>query len=759
MSSQWESPEDMASVEETPKEFDLSDYWAIIFKCRRLIVLCVGVGLAAAALASILAKPTYKAVTVLSIEKDVGSPVAINSIEQLAAGFDPEFLPTQMRLMRSREIGERVVRRLNLVAGLEPSGKRSGFFRPVGKDAGPAKSAVTSRAVGVQSQTSVAPIRGTNLVELSCVAATPRLAADLANAVADSFIEWNLETRFRAVGETSEFLSAQIQQLRNELDAKEKELLAYGRQKDIVAAEPAASGTMQNLQALNADYATAMADRVTREARYYEIRNGRPEAVVDMVSSGLISQLRNEQSRLERDYAEKLNLYKPEWPAMQQLKVQIDKGRQHLDSVIQETVAKARETAKSDYQTALRREANLKGVLGLQKSEAMNLNSNAVEYNNLRLEIQTKKTLLDNLLKRQGETEVMSRLRGERVSNIRVVDRALPPGSRFSPSYRKNGLMGLLSGGVLGLGLAFFLSYLDRSLRTAEDVERHLQVPALGVIPAVGANAGKGYAYMHGPRLYRRKKGEPAGEEQVSIELLPHQHPRSRVAERYRAFRTSLLLSQAGGVKSIVITSSFSREGKTATAANLAVVLGQLGKRVLLVDADLHRPRLHEIFRVSNRTGLVSILAENLNPERAVVPTEVPDVFLLPSGPSTPNPSGLLSSEAMGNLLDLARMNYDYVILDGPPVVPVADSIVVGHQTDGVVLCVKGGETPRQDAASACEKLRRSGVRILGVLINNLVEETDRYRKRYDYDDQYYAGEPVVAGERRSPVVAATRLI
>src|SRR5262249_14062758 len=294
-----------------------------------------------------------------------------------------------------------------------------------------------------------------------------------------------------------------------------------------------------------------------------------------------------------------------------------------------------------------------------------------------------------------------------------IVDRALPPSSRFSPSYRRNGLIGLLAGSALGLGLAFLFSYLDRSVRSAEDVERHLQLPVLGVIPSVGVLA-KGHG-SSAPRLHRKSKDE-SGAPPPAIELLPHREPRSRTAERYRVFRTALLLSRAGGIRSIVITSTFPKEGKTATAANLAVVLGQLGKRVLLVDADLHRPRLHEVFRISNRTGLVSVLAEDLNPDRAIAKTDVPDVFVLPSGPSSPNPSGLLSSEAMSNFLEFARLNFEYVILDAPPVAAVADALVLGHQTDGVVLRVHGGKTRREHVTGVRDKLFRSNVRILGVL-------------------------------------------
>jgi len=305
------------------------------------------------------------------------------------------------------------------------------------------------------------------------------------------------------------------------------------------------------------------------------------------------------------------------------------------------------------------------------------------------------------------------------------------------------------------VGLALFLSYMDRSLRSAEDVEKHLQLPALGFIPALGSLGARKSVYG----LLRRKKtaGVPE-EEQGPIELLPHRYTRSRIAESYRAFRAALLLSRAGGVKVIAVTSSFPREGKTSTSANLAVVLGQLGKRVLLVDADLHRPRLHEVFHVSNRTGLVSILAEDQEPAMAILKTEVPDVFLVPAGPSSPNPSALLASEAMVRFLELSRVNFDYVIVDAPPVAPVADALLIGHECDGVVLCVWGGETPREEVRRVRDKLLWANVRILGVLISNLVEEPGGYYgKGYIYGDAYYRGEQQPAPDRR-PAAAAQRV-
>jgi succinoglycan biosynthesis transport protein ExoP len=713
--------EDAPGPEERPAEIHISEYWAIVVKHRRVVLLCVAAALALAAVVSVLTRPSYLATVVLAAEREQGSPLDPNWQPLAYGGYDPEFLPTQTRLLKSREVCARVVRKLNLVenslinpgrAALPPAGSKSG-------SPSSAEAVTTALAEKIRGGIQVEPVRGTNLLELSYAGPSPKLTADVANGLAEAYIDWNLEAKFQMVAQASKFLTTEIEQLKSELQAKEKQLLESGGEKNVVSTDPQANAALQSLDTLNRDYTAAVSDRIAKETRYYELRTARPETVADSLSNGLVTQLSNDQAKLERDYAEKLNLFKPEWPAMQQLKAQIEKGRQHLDAVTARTVEQARERARSDYEAAVRREESLKAPLQAQQSEA-------IASTNLRVEVQTKRALLDSLSKRQAETEMIARLGGERASNIRIVDRALPPSSPFKPSYARNGLLALLAGGAIGVGLVLFLSYLDRSLRTPEQVERYLYLPALGVIPAVGT-AGGHHGYIHGPWLRRNKRKVASSGEPDAIELLPKREPRSRVAESYRAFRTALLLSHAGGVKSIVITSSFSQEGKTATAVNLAVVLGQLGKRVLLVDADLHRPHLHEVLHIANRSGLVSILAESLEPGRALVKTDIQGVWFVPAGPASPNPSGLLSSEAMGGFLDFARANFDYVVLDASPVMPVADVLVLGTQTDGVVLCVHGGRTPREQVARVRDRLLRSNVRILGVLINNLIEEADGY--------------------------------
>jgi len=741
-----------------PHEVHLSEYWAVVVKRWRIVAVCVAVALLTAAGKTVLMTPLYKATVVINVERDKGSPVDIGG-QQYYEWWNPEFIPTQTRLMRSREIARRAAVRLNLAEDSDFVPRLSGAARKAGAAAGAeteGNGPIAQAAERVQGGVSTEPIRGTNLVELSFVALKPTTAADVANAVAEAYIDWTLEARFNMASQATKFLAAQAEQVKGEIEEKERELQAYGRQKDIVSIDPTQNVTLQKLESLNKDYAEAVGDRVTKEARYYEIQNAKPDAMAESLSGGLVTQLRNDLLKLEREYSEKLNVYKPEWPAMQQLRAQIQKGKEHLNTVIEETVAKAREQAKADYQTAQRREESLKDVLRGQKAEAMTLNSNAVEYNNLRVEVSTKRALLDTLLKRQSETEMTTRLKGTRESSIRIVDRAIPPGSRFSPSYRKNGMLGLFLGLLGGLGLAFILEYLDRSIRSPEQVESILKLPALGVIPSVNETTGKGYGY--GRYAYGARKQKSSGERKATeapvIELLPHLHLRSVVAEAYRSFRTSLLLARAGGWKTLVVTSSLPGEGKTATSVNLAVVLGQLGRRVLIVDADLHKPHVHEVLGVSNRVGLVSVLAEGADFEKAIQATKLPGVSVLPAGPVSPNPSGLLASEGMERLLEIQKGIFDHVVIDSPPVQAVADALILGNLSDGVVLCVKGGETAREVVVRTRDKLSRAGARVLGVLINNLPSPAGGYGGYYPYkgDGTYGYGD---AQEREDASAAA----
>jgi capsular exopolysaccharide synthesis family protein len=739
-------PHDLAheSPEEGGAGLDLGQYWRVVVKRWKLAAACVVVSLGWSALHTFLTPPSYRATATLDIEPDRGNPFDVGSTTQLFYMYNPEFLPTQLRLLKSRELSERAVERLNLAENREANPQSSGFLK--GKldptQGRTANDAITSAAIGIQGRIEVNQIKETNLVELSFVDTKPQRAAEVANAIAQAYLDWNNEAKFRAIGQANRYLASQMEQLRSELDSKQKELLQFGGEKNRGPIDPQISGGFQSTESMKTEYAAAVSDRIAKEARYNEVRNAPDEGLSESSDSQLITQLRAEQAKMEREYAEKLNIFKPEWPAMRQLKAEIDKGRQHLPTVVHDTANKVREGAKTAYLTAVRREEGFKENVRTQRQQAVQYTATGIEYNNLQVEVMTKRNLLDALLKKQTEMEMIWRTAGQRETPIRIVDPALTPTYRFEPSYRRNASRGFMMGVVFGLALAFLLEYLDRSLRSPEQVENFLKLPNLGVIPSVGEFSGASYGYgYYSPASRRqraRKKAGPSPGEDAAIELLPHHQPRSTVAEAYRSVRTALLLSRAGGVKSITVTSCYPREGKSVTATNLAVVLGQLGKKVLVIDADLHKPRLHEILRVSNRAGLVSVLAEGLDPEQAIVKTVLPGVFALPAGPISPNPSGLLSSPAMTEFLARAAVTFDFVVIDTPPVLAVADAIVIGHQTDGVVLCVRGGKTAREHVRRVRDELMSARVKILGVLINNLeAAVAGKYASQYGYGYGY----------------------
>ncbi|MBP7798150.1 MAG: polysaccharide biosynthesis tyrosine autokinase [Thermoanaerobaculaceae bacterium] len=741
-------------VQEPESEFHISQWIEVIRRRRRLLYATTGIVLTGAIVAFLITPKQYRAATVVQIERrlQTSSTTQTSQIFSWEDWADAQsFYPTQFRLLQSRGLAERVVRNLRLWEDPYFNPSRAGLTSQGGGSATADESLVAYLAFAVQGGLEVNPIRNTRLVELGFVARAPEVAARMANAYAEAFIDWGVENRYKSTGRASSFLASQIEALKQEIQDKDAQLQAFSRRTDIVALDAGSNVALQRLQALNGDLTSAMSQRIQAESRFRELTESAPETVAGTLAGGLIDQMRGELARLERDYANKLTTFKPEWPAMKELKAQIDKTRTNLDSVIQETVGKAREQARAEYQTAQRREQSLQAELARQKAEAMKVNAEAVEYNNLLVEVSTRRQLLNELVRRQSETEVASRLQGIRDSNVTVVDRALPPGAPYRPSLQRNLSIGLVLGLGLGLGLVFLLEYLDRSIKAPEDVERVLSLPTLAVIPDLnegrdgygtyrygrryGYGYGHGFGYGYGQRERSRqaqaraaKKGEPPLEK---IELIPYVKPRLPVSEAYRALRTALLMSSADQLHTVLITSAVPGEGKTSTATNLAVVLAQLGNDVLLIDADLRKPRVHEIFSLSNRIGIVNALARKVEFDKVCIPTHVPHLFVTPSGTIPPNPAELLASDRMREMLETIRQRFEYVVIDSPPALPVTDSSILGAIADGVLLCAGAGGLLREDARACRDRLLMSGSRLLGVVLNRFRLTSARYGKKY----------------------------
>ena len=517
------------------------------------------------------------------------------------------------------------------------------------------------------------------------------------------------------------------------------------RQTDIVSIDPEANVVLQRLRALNQDYIQAKAARIEAEAQYREMTATPAEEVADEYSNGTIAQIRQELGALERSYQTKLQTYKPEWPEMIELRAEMEESRRNLQRTVSDYVSNARKSAQAEYQTALRKERTIEQELSGVQDELLDQGSASVQLSQLQVEIAASRDLMDKFLRQQSETEVAARLQTTRESNIRVIDRALVPGGPFRPSLRNNLTTGLGFGLMMGLGFVFLIEYMDRTLKSPSEVERRLALPNLAVIPDVSSGRGRGgaYGYGYGYGYGRKRKKGSGGDDAAmgdaesmpeSIELLPHQRPRLSVSEAYRALRTALLLSTAAELKVVSLTSAGPGEGKSATSTNLAVVMAQLGKRVLLIDGDLRKPRLHEVFGISNRAGLVNVLAGGEDPNRVTVAAPVPNLLVIPSGPIPPNPSELLSSDRMREFLRRARSQFDFVIIDTPPVLAVTDATVIGSLCDGVVLTLRAGKVLREDAKTCRDRLLMNDVKILGTVLNRYREDRGGSRQNSYYE-------------------------
>jgi capsular exopolysaccharide synthesis family protein len=756
---------------EPESELNLAEYLGMVRRHWKLAAACCALGLVGASIHYAITPKAYQATTVIQIERRNLTPLGNSQNPWLENYWNMEFYPTQYELLQSRGLAERVVKSLDLMEdpAFNPAAAREGAK---GATAEADEAVLGGLADQLRGGLSVEPVRNTQLVQLSFRAASPEFAAKAANAFAEAYIDMGVEDRFATAGKASTFLSSQIEKLKEEIQDKETQLQAFSRRSDIVTMDPAANVTLKRLEALNGQYIEAKKVRIEREAQYHEAQNGPRESMSDSLSTGVVSDQRSQLLKLERDYETKLKTYKPDFPDMVALKAEIEKARQHLNEVLGEQVDKAKSNALASYQTALRQEQELEGELNALKREAIDQNSAAVEYTNLKVEIQTRRDLLDELLRKQSETEVAVRLQDTRQSNIRIIDKAMVPGGPFQPSLRKDGTYGLLLGLLFGVGCAVLIEFLDRTVKAPEEVERRLGLPALAVIQDL-AESGKAYGYSaygygetSGEDRPRVRPGRGAGgggwleKKKVpavalppgQIELVPHERPRTLISESYRSLRTAMLLSSARELKAIAVTSAVAGEGKTATASNLAVVLAQLGRQVLLVDCDLRKPRLHQVFRVSNRFGLVNQLTATAEPEAVFLPTEVPNLWVTPSGPIPPNPSELLSSDRMRDWLRAVRARFDFVVLDTPPALAVTDATIVGLLADGVVLTLRSGKVTREEARLCRDRLRQSGVKILGAVLNRYRSLQTGLGKKYRYYEAYGVeeSEPRKAGKAGS---------
>jgi polysaccharide biosynthesis transport protein len=684
--------------------FDPSEIWRVLAKWWWLIAAVVIACLVAAVIISLMVQPMYRAQSTLEVNLE-GVRVVDEKMGSLDGGQrnEREFLNTQAELLRSRGLAERVARSLNLANNadvFDPSMDRA---------------ARELQAIGlVQGSVTVEPVRDSRLIQITTISSDPALAAAIANAYGTSFIQTNLERRYEATSYARNFLEQRINSVRQRLENSERQLVAYAQQQGIVTLT-VNSGPGQtseqpldaaSLASMNASLSQARADRIAAEQRYRQAAGG--GATTDSQNNPTIQALRQQQAQLQSEYQEKLGIFRPEYPAMVQLRSRIES----LNQAIQRETGNVSGALRSEFEAAVGRESALQARVDSLTQALLNLRERSIQYTILQREVDTNRSLYDALLQRYKEVGVAGGIGANAVS---VVDQARVPNAPFKPNLPMNMALGLLAGLVLGLGGAFGLEWMDDTIKSPDDITSKLGIAPLGIIPLLGK--------------------EGSVQEQL-------EDSRSQVSEAYHSVRTALQFSTDHGVpKSLLITSTRASEGKSSSALAIARIMAGLGSSVLLIDGDLRKPTFRA--PTTGGPGLSTLLAGSTEVDACIHPTEVEGLFLLPSGPIPPNPAELLASGRLGALLEQLGGMFDHIVVDAPPVLGLADAPLLAAICEGTVMIIQAGAIRRPAAQNAVARLNAAGAFIMGGILTKFsaAKSGYGYGYGYGYGSQYEYGQ------------------
>ncbi|HEY0385348.1 MAG TPA: polysaccharide biosynthesis tyrosine autokinase, partial [Pyrinomonadaceae bacterium] len=582
-------------------------------------------------------------------------------------------------------------------------------------------------------------IKETRLIDIHYQHSDPQVAAKIVNAVANVFVRSNLEKKNEANASTGEFLSKRVADLQSQIREGEEHLVTYAKSKEMLSLDQNQNTVVERLAGLNRELLEAEKDRTDAEAAYLSSkRPGASEAkaedsakIIDEYEAKL-AELRAKREQLLVDNTE-------EWFEVKEVEQQIAILEKQLKDTRSSATKVIKTNLESKFLEAKAREDALRSAYNKQRGETMAQNEAAITYRIIQQEVETNKELLNGLLQLSKQNDVV--LAGT-PNNIHVVDYAIAPDEPVGPSRLRAVVLALVLSLGLSMAFAIFLEYLNDTVRSTEDVEKMLRLPTLAVIPAIGD--------LKGParRLLPGKGGaKNAANWRNSNELLLDADARSPLAEAYRHLRTSVLLSTAGRPpKTLLITSSVPSEGKTTTAVNTAISLAQTGAKVLVIDADMRRPRLHALFDTEKRLGLSTILSSEMSEAEVfsmIEQHEQSGLYLLTAGPIPPNPAELIGSEQMRRLIASLEPTFNHIVIDSPPIASFTDGVLISSIVDGVLLVVHGGKSTRDVVRRSQQLLHDVGAKIFGVVLNNVhLRPHDYYYYQSYYQQSYYNRDP-----------------
>lgn len=692
-------PIDVSNKDVRDSGFDINDILRTIMKWRWLIA---GISLAcvlAAIILSLIITPTYRGQVTIEVNREPTRVVEAGSDVQTNEGSDVDFLATQVGKLQSRSLSERVARTLNL-------GNNPAIVPQEGRRAGREQAAIGT----LQANFAVKPVRNTRLLNLLFDSPSPETAARVANGYADNFIEANLESRYEQNSYARKFLQRRLEEMKAALEKSERAAVDYASRQGIIqlggGGGPSSGSNETSLDAaslvqLNGALSEARNARIGAEQRYRQAQGNR--SVSEVLANSTVQGLTAQRAQLEAQYQQKLGIFKPEFPEMLQLRAQINAISRSINS---ETGAVTR-SLRSDFAAASARENALQArVAGLQSS-VMDLRRRSVPLTILQRDVDTNRVQYDALLERYKTIAVAG---GIGANLITIVDRAQVPGAPIAPNLPLNVLLGLALGLIIGFGSAFAIEFIDDTIKTPDDLTTKLKVTPLGVVPK-------------------------SSKDLSLLETLSD--PRAPITEAYNSVRASLQFASDHGVpKTLLVTSTRAAEGKSSTSMALAQNFARLGASVLLVDADLRKPS----FRApsSSSEGLSNLLAGSDNIRENIHKTSFDRLFLLPSGPIPPNPAELLATGRFRQILAELSGWFDYVVIDAPPVLGLADAPLLSSVCEGTMMVFEASKIRRGVALNAVNRLRASDANLVGGILTKYNAKMSGYGYGYAYVDESY---------------------
>ncbi|WP_404371427.1 GumC family protein [Sphingomonas sp. MMS24-J45] len=709
--------------QESGNQISAREALRIFGKWRWLIAAIVAAALITGIVATMLTSKRYRATAQVELalqEINLG-PGKDGTGAESQVMRDPQFMGTQIGLLRSRDLAERVARSLD-------AGSRAKIAPNAVNPAAQIKQVTGAVAGGLR----IDVVQGSRLINITYESRDPGVAAAVANSVADNYIASNLERKYESSAFARKFLEQRLTQTKAALEKSERDLVEYaGREKIVMVGGGADQGGGKDgggeslegstLTSLNAALATAQAERIAAEQKFRS--EGASAGQSAAINSTAVGGLKAERAKLQVDFQEKLGTFKPDYPEMVALKTRIRELDQQIARAQGEISGSVSNNYAGEYRAALGREQQLRARVAQLTSGVLNLRNRQIQYNILSREVDTNRSLYDGLLQRFKQVSVAG---GVGASQVSIVDRALVPGGPFAPNLRNNLLISLLIGLIIGAGVAFAIEFIDDTIKNPDDVRNRLHLTLLGVVPSVA-------------------KG------MTMLDALDD--PSSAQSEAYLSTRTAIKFTTAGGApKSLVVTSSQAAEGKSSSCFAIARGFARLGKSVLLIDADMRKPSF-SVPAGSEGAGLSSLLASTDDLRNHITPTSIPNLFLVPSGPIPPNPVELLGGMRLREVLAEAEGMFDIVIFDSPPVMGLADAPILSSVVDATIFVVQAGRIRRPAALRALSRLEQAGARIVGGVITKFDLKGASYGYGYGYGYGYSYGQKQIknaeAGARR----------